>query len=73
MQQTLAKLLGRWGDFQEHRGKDPIVNSTQIRYAYTDKFRFTSAKAERELGYTYGALEPAIGDAIAWFRAHQML
>ena len=70
---AVAKLLGRWGDLQERRGKDPIVNSTQIRYAYTDKFRFTSAKAERELGYTYGALEPAIGDAIAWFRAHQML
>lgn len=70
---AIAKLLGRWGDFQERRGKDPIVNSTQIRYAYTDKFRFTSAKAERELGYTYGALEPAIGDAIAWFRAHALL
>ena len=42
----VAKLLGTWGDFQERRGKDPIVNSTQIRYAYTDKFRFTSARAQ---------------------------
>jgi len=70
---AVAKLLGMWGDFQERRGKDPIVNSTQIRYAYTDKFRFTSARAQQELGYTYGPLEPAISDAIAWFRAHAML
>jgi dihydroflavonol-4-reductase len=69
----IAKLLGAWGDFQERRGKDPIVNGTQIRYAYTDKFRFTSARAQKELGYTYGPLEPAITDAIAWFRAHAML
>ena len=45
----------------------------QVRYGYTDRFRFTCAKAERELGYTYGPLEPAIADALAWFRAHGML
>ena len=71
--QAVAKLLGKWGDFQERRGKEPVVNSTQIRYAYTDMFRFTSAKAQRELGYTYGPLDPAIGDAITWFKAHGML
>jgi dihydroflavonol-4-reductase len=70
---AVAWLLGRWGDRVEARGGDPIVNSTQIRYAYTDAFRFTSAKAARELGYAYGPLEPAIGDAIAWFRTHGML
>jgi dihydroflavonol-4-reductase len=68
-----AWLVGAWGDFVERRGKEPIVNSTQIRYAYTDRFRFTSAKAERELGYRIGPLEPAIVDAIAWFRANGML
>ena len=71
--QPLAKLLGLWGDLQERFGRDPIVNSTQIRYAYTDMFRFTSAKAQRELGYTFGPLEPAITDALAWFRAHALL
>ncbi len=70
---AIAKLLGRWGDRQERLGKEPLVNSTQIRYAYTDKFRFTSAKAERELGYSYGPLAPAIADALSWFRAHDML
>jgi dihydroflavonol-4-reductase len=69
----IAGLIGRVGDLLESRGHDPLVNSTQIRYAYTDRFRFTSAKAERELGYTYGPLERAIGDALAWFRAHGML
>ena len=68
-----AKLVGAWGDFVERRGKEPLVNSTQIRYAYTDTFRFTSGKAGRELGYRIGPLEPAIRDAIAWFRSHAML
>jgi dihydroflavonol-4-reductase len=70
---AFARLLGLWGDLQERRGKEPLVNSTQIRYAYTDKFRFTSNKAQRELGYAYGPLAPAIADALAWFRAHRML
>lgn len=70
---ALAWLIGRWGDVQEARGKEPLVNSTQIRYGYTDRFRFTSAKAIRELGYQYGPLEPAIGDALAWFRARGMV
>ena len=69
----LARLLGLAGDVQERFGRDPIVNTTQIKYAYTDKFRFTCDKAKRELGYTYGPLAPAVRDAIAWFRTHGML
>ena len=69
----LAALVGKWGDRVERGGKDPLVNSTQIRYAFTDRFRFKSEKAARELGYTFGPLEPAIADAIAWFRANKML
>jgi dihydroflavonol-4-reductase len=69
----LAKLLGRFGDVLESRGREPLVNSTQIAYAFTDKFRFRSTKAASELGYTYGPLEPAIRDALAWFRAAKML
>ncbi|MBA3462033.1 MAG: SDR family oxidoreductase [Deltaproteobacteria bacterium] len=70
---AVARLVGRWGDFIERRGKHPLVNSTQIRYAFTDKFRFKSSKAATELGYTYGPLAPAIADAIDWFRANGML
>jgi dihydroflavonol-4-reductase len=69
----IAKLVGRVGDFIESRGKEPLTNSTQIDYAYTDKFRFTSQKAQMELGYTYGPLEPAIRDCLDWFRGKQML
>ncbi|MBL0219167.1 MAG: NAD-dependent epimerase/dehydratase family protein [Myxococcales bacterium] len=68
-----AWLFGKWGDFLEARGKEPLANSTTIRYAYTDKFRFKSEKAATELGYTFGPLEPAIADALAWFRSHGML
>lgn len=69
----IAWVVGRWGDLVERRGREPVVNSTQIRYAYTDRFRFRSEKAARELGYAAGPLEPAIRDAIAWFRARGML
>ena len=69
----IARVVGRAGDFIERRGREPVVNSTQIRYAYTDRFRFASQKATMELGYTYGPLEPAIRDALAWFRGKQML
>ncbi len=68
-----AWLVGKWGDLVERRGKEPLVNSTQIRYAYTDRFRFKSDKAARELGYTFGPIEPAIRDALAWFRANGKL
>jgi dihydroflavonol-4-reductase len=69
----LARVVGLWGDFLERRGGDPIVNTVQVRYAFTDRLRYSSAKAERELGYTRGPLEAAMRDAYAWFRAHGML
>jgi dihydroflavonol-4-reductase len=68
-----AWLFGKYGDLVERLGGDPVVNSTQIRYAYTDKFRFRSTKAATELAYDPGPLEPSLIDAIAWFRARGML
>lgn len=68
-----ARAFGAFGDLVEKLGKEPLLNSTQIRYAYTDKFRFKSDKARAELGYVVSPLEPAIRDAIAWFRANAML
>ncbi|MBV8757383.1 MAG: hypothetical protein JO257_08920, partial [Deltaproteobacteria bacterium] len=73
MPHALASVVGRIGDLIEKTGREPIVNSTQIRYAYTDKFRFASTKAARELGYTIGPIEHAITDALDWFREHEML
>jgi dihydroflavonol-4-reductase len=69
----VAWAVGKWGDRVERWGKEPVVNSTQIRYAFTDRFRFKSDKASRELGYNISPLEPAVRDAIAWFRANGML
>jgi dihydroflavonol-4-reductase len=34
---------------------------------------FSSARAERELGYTHRPAAQAIADAIAWFRANDYL
>lgn len=69
----IARAIGRFGDIVEALGREPLLNSTQVRYAYTDKFRFASQKATQQLGYTFGPLEPAIADAIEWFRKHGML
>ncbi|MCE9575481.1 MAG: NAD-dependent epimerase/dehydratase family protein [Deltaproteobacteria bacterium] len=68
-----ARAAGWWGDRAEARGKRTLVTSTTIRYAFTDRFRFSSAKAIRDLGYAPSPIEPAIADAVAWFRAHRML
>ncbi|MBA2543213.1 MAG: hypothetical protein H0V17_26465, partial [Deltaproteobacteria bacterium] len=67
-----AWLIGKWGDLVEATGREPLINSTQAGYAYTDKFRFKSSKAATELGYTVSPLAPAIRDAITWFRANGM-
>lgn len=68
-----AWMLGTYGDLVERRGKEPLINSTQVRYAYSDRFRFKSDKAARELGYAVSAFEPALREAIAWFRTNGML
>ena len=65
---AIARVVGWWGDRVEARGGEPVVNSVQLRYAYSDKFRFASTKARDELGYTFGPIEVAIRDAIHWFR-----
>lgn len=71
---AVALALGYAGDLR-HRltGREPTINSTQARWAYTRRFRFSSAKAERALGYRHGPIEPAIEAAIAWFRRRGMM
>jgi dihydroflavonol-4-reductase len=69
----LALTIGRIGDLVERTGREPLVNSIQIRYAFTKKFRFASDKAATELGYTISPLEPAIRDAIRWFEENGKL
>ncbi|MES2642942.1 MAG: NAD-dependent epimerase/dehydratase family protein [Myxococcota bacterium] len=70
----IARGFGLAGDVQEKlTGSEPMLNSVTVRYGYCKSFQFSSAKAEQELGYTHGPIEPAIADAIAWFRASGML
>lgn len=69
-----AVAAGLAGDaYQRLTGKDPVFGSVEARYAYTDRFQFSSARAEAELGYRRGPIDTAIDDAIRWFRANRML
>jgi dihydroflavonol-4-reductase len=70
----LVVPVGWVGDLQERlSGKEPMINSMTLRYGYSTSFQFSSAKAEAELGYRPGPIEPAIADAIAWFRGRGMV
>ena len=70
----VAWIGGKAGDLIEVvTGRETTVNSISVRYAFTDRYRFRSDKAVRELGYVVGAIEPAIRDAVTWFRARGMI
>ncbi len=53
-------------------GREPFVTTTGLKLAKDHMF-FTSAKAERELGYRARPYGEAIADAVAWFRQHGYL
>ena len=53
-------------------GREPFVTVTGLRLA-KDRMFFSSAKAERELGYSARPHGEAIADAIAWFRRNGYL
>ena len=49
-------------------GKEPLITRDALKMASHHMF-FSSAKAERELGYTARPYVEALADALAWFRA----
>ena len=53
-------------------GGEPMVTVDGLKMAKKLMF-FSSAKAERELGYSRRPAEEALSDAIAWFREHGYL
>jgi len=53
-------------------GKEPFATRDGVRMARKHMY-FSSAKAERDLGYTARAAVEAIKDAVAWFRANGYL
>ena len=61
----VAEMLGRI------TGKEPLATFDGLRMARKKMF-FSSAKAERELGYRARPVDEALGDAIVWFRAQGM-
>lgn len=56
----------------EFTGKEPFITADALKMARYLMF-FTSAKAERELGYKARPYQAAIADALAWFRHAGML
>jgi dihydroflavonol-4-reductase len=50
-------------------GKEPFLTRDALDMAAHQMF-FTSAKAERELGYRARPYREALADALTWFRAH---
>ena len=71
---ALALPAGLLGDVKQLiTGREALINSVTVRYSYLSGYIFSSDKARRELGYAPGPLEPAIRDAISWFRERGML
>jgi dihydroflavonol-4-reductase len=53
-------------------GREPFITSDALRMASHHMF-FSSAKSERELGYSARPYREALADALTWFRAHGYL
>jgi dihydroflavonol-4-reductase len=64
---VVAEALARLGI-----GSEPFVTRDGLRMARKPMY-FTSAKAERELGYRSRPAEEALRDAIGWYRGHGRL
>ncbi len=70
----LVRVLGFAGDIGEAILRRQLgINSAVARYSICREYRFSSAKAQRELGWTLSPLRPAFRDAIEWFRSRGML
>ena len=63
----IAKAIARVG-----RGREPLITADGVRMARKPMY-FTSAKAERELGYRSRPAVEGLHDAIAWYRSHGCL
>jgi dihydroflavonol-4-reductase len=59
-----AEAWARW------TGRPPIATVEEVRMSRKRMF-FSSARAERELGYAAGPVRLALEDAVAWFSVHR--
>jgi dihydroflavonol-4-reductase len=63
-------IAGYWGDARgKLMGKEPDVNSAATAMS-SQRRRFSSARAQAELGYRWRPLREAAADAWQWFRAN---
>ncbi|MDQ3037361.1 MAG: NAD-dependent epimerase/dehydratase family protein [Myxococcota bacterium] len=69
----LAVPMGWGGDLARAIGVDVPLDSMAVRWAYCRGFRFSHAKAARELGYAPGAPDDGIRACIEWLKAHGAL
>jgi dihydroflavonol-4-reductase len=53
-------------------GREPMLTRDALKMARHHMF-FSSARAERELGYRARPYREALADAVAWFRAHGVI
>ncbi|MCC7167513.1 MAG: NAD-dependent epimerase/dehydratase family protein [Rhodospirillales bacterium] len=65
----IAALAELWARFS---GREPFATVDGVKMAMKRMY-FTSAKAERELGYGHRPAAQAIADAVAWFKANGYL
>jgi dihydroflavonol-4-reductase len=74
MPRWLASIPALFGDLQEtFAGKEPLLNSNTIAWAYEPNFIVSSEKARRELGYAPRPIEDGISAALTWFRQAGMV
>jgi len=65
----LAWVVEQWAKVS---GKEPFLTLDSLRMA-KHKMYYSSAKAERELGYTARPYAEALRDAVDWFKAQGMI
>ena len=65
----LAWLAEQWARLS---GKEPFLTLDTLRMARHHMY-YTSAKAERELGYQARPYDEALADALEWFRSAGMV
>ena len=65
----VAYLMEAWAGIS---GKEPMTTVDSLKMARKKMF-FSSAKAERELGYAHRPAEQGLADAVEWFRENGYL
>ena len=69
--QGAAELFGRLSELRARLGGDPPEISYALARDYVGKYTYvTSAKAEKELGYTHRSARRALARSVQWYLEH---